>query len=84
MYQILSCVVHLNHDPIDGEYFITALLHDGGDQVEKFHLRGPMLLHLFGNLHAKLLAVSARHFQHEGYDSGWRHGDTGEQTELPF
>lgn len=84
MAEVLSAILHINHNPISGEYFVTCLLHDGGHQVDKYEWRGPQLWPLLGVFRARQLSMSALYYQWED-DLETRHiHDPGEQTELPF
>lgn len=84
MTEILSAILHINHNPISGEYFMTCLLHDGGHQVDKHEWRGPQLLPLLGVFRARQLSMSALYFAWQD-DPETRYGQNpGEQTELPF
>jgi hypothetical protein len=84
MSEILSSILHVNHDPNSGNYFVTVLLHDGGHQVDKREYKGAMLSRLLSMATANMLAVSRVYFAYPGDETCRRAGDPFEQPELPF
>lgn len=84
MTQILSSILHHNHDPISGNHYITALFHDGGHQVDKRQYKGPVLLSLLGEVQADLFQVSQAYDIYPEEGTCRRAGDPFEQPELPF
>lgn len=84
MSEILSSILHVNHDPISANYYVTALFHDGGHQVDKRQYKGPILLAILGDVQADLSVVSRVYFAYPGDETCRRAGDPFEQPELPF